>query len=121
MTDDAKLQATLDRLSLLTAMNTLMLQSQFLTVERLRISSQVVDENISNEFGTRLFEACEKLVGASDAELEEVLRTPGLFKGREAEREAVLQLLEMRRDFAQKLKEIKQKKREGESMERMYR
>ncbi|HVL88541.1 MAG TPA: hypothetical protein VM681_11145 [Candidatus Thermoplasmatota archaeon] len=115
------LEGLVERLALLTAMNAIMAQTSFLAIERLRISTQVVDENVTNDFGAQLFAKCEGLVEASNREIEAIVRSPQLFAGREAEREALLSLLEARREFAGKLAPVPQKKREYESLERMYR
>jgi len=121
MTDLARLESLVERLTILTAMNTLMAQSSFLTVERLRIASQVVDENVSNDFGSKLYEECERLVDESSAQIEKILNEPG-FAESAAERERLATLLRMRREFTTKSKSAgAEKPREFESLERMYR
>lgn len=117
-TEGDELSGLLRDLAVLTAANNLMAQTAFLTVERLRISTEVVDERVSNEFGSQLFERCEKLVQASDALILRALDASG------AEDEAadlVRGLLKLRREFSASTRKPTEQRRLLESMERMYR
>ncbi|HEV8360221.1 MAG TPA: hypothetical protein VGR28_07200 [Candidatus Thermoplasmatota archaeon] len=107
-----------EQLALLTSVNNLMAQTAFLTVERLRISSEVVDETISQEFGNELFQACERLVEQSDAVVLGLLDGLAL-EGERADH--VRALIGMRRQFKDRARKPMEQRRLVESLERMYR
>jgi hypothetical protein len=108
----------LEQVALLTAMNTLMAQTAFLTVERLRISTEVVDERISDEFGAQLFARCEQLCAASDAAILDLLDVAG---GQDERAGLVRDLVALRRQFQDRARRPQEQRRLVESLERMYR
>lgn len=113
-----ELRALVADLALLTAANNLMAQNAFLTVERLRISNEVVDEAVSNEFGAQLYERCEQLARASDDTILKLLERVG---GDDARADTVRAFVGMRREFATRARKPTEQKRLLESLERMYR
>lgn len=118
---DGELREVVEQLALLTAMNNLMAQTAFLTVERMRISSEVVDEAIPNEFGAQLFERCERLVRASDDLVLQLVQRVGA-RGERAE--LLRGLVQMRREFVEQSRNRAtrpEQRRLLESLERMYR
>lgn len=115
---DGELRATLEQLALLTAVNNLMAQTAFLSLERLRISSEVVDENVSDAFGTQLYGQCERLVGASDDLILQLLDGLGI-EGPRAD--LVRDLVALRRQFKDRTRKPMEQRRLVESLERMYR
>lgn len=116
---DQDLRGVVEQLAVLTAANNLMAQTAFLSLERMRISSEVVDESISNEFGNELFQACERLVDQSDGLVLQVLDDLGLEGARA---DTVRSLVGLRRRFKDRAarKPVEQR-RLVESLERMYR
>lgn len=117
---DQELREVVGELALLAAMNNLMAQTAFLTVERLRISSEVVDEAVSNEFGQQLYERCEKLVQAGDDVVLQLLDRVG---ARDARAQLVREVVQQRRAFREHARSAKppEQRRLLESLERMYR
>lgn len=115
---DGDLRGLVSDLAVLAAVNNLMAQTAFLSLERMRISSEVVDEGISNEFGTQLWERCEKLVQASDGLILQVLDRAG---AQDERADLVRGLVQMRREFASRARKPKEQHRLAESLERMYR
>jgi hypothetical protein len=106
------------QLAVLTAANHLMAQTAFLSLERMRVSSEVVDERVTAEFGNDVFAACERLVEHGDALVLDVLDKLGM----EGERaDAVRALVGMRRQFKDRTRKPKEQPRLVESLERMYR
>lgn len=116
---DPELRALVADLAVLAAANNLMAQTAFLSLERMRISSEVVDEAISAEFGGQLWDRCEKLVEASD---EVILRVLDRAGADDARADLVRGLVQMRRERRGRGagKPVEQA-RLMESMERMYR
>lgn len=114
----AGLAEAVGELALLSAASNLMVQTAFLTMERLRISSEVVDEAVEAEFGNQLFERCEKLCEASDRTILALLDKLGL----EGERaDVVRSLVAMREEFRDRARRPGEQRRLLESLERMYR
>jgi hypothetical protein len=105
-------------LALLAAANNLMAQTAFLAVERMRITSEVVDESVSDDFGAQLFDRCEKLVQASDAAILRLLDRAG---AQDEASDLVRGLIRMRGEFAHRARKPREQRRLLESMERMYR
>jgi len=109
-------------LALLTAANNVMAQTAFLTVERLRISTEVVDEAIPDDFGAQLFRQCETLAKESEALVARLVERTG---GDGPTADALRDLVAMRRVFAERAARTEAKPLEQrrllESMERMYR
>ena len=115
---DGELRDLVGQLALLAAANNLMAQSAFLSVERLRITSQVVDEAVSNDFGNQLYERCEKLCEVSD---DLVLRLLDRVGADSAQADLVRGLVSMRREFHGRTSKPAEQRRLLESLERMYR
>lgn len=115
---EADLRDLVKQLAVLAAANNIMAQTAFLTMERLRISSEVVDEAVTNDFGSRLFETSQRLVDASDRLILDLLDRAGA-EGPEAD--VVRTLLHQRAEFKNRAMKPKEQPRLVEALERMYR
>ncbi|MCA1813434.1 MAG: hypothetical protein LC624_05730 [Halobacteriales archaeon] len=117
--DPDGLAELLQDLALLTAVNNVMAQTAFLSLERMRISTEVVDERITNDFGAELFARCEQVVRASDDLVLEMLDKLGA-EGPRAD--LVRSLIGQRRQLQERgQRAMGEQPRLVESLERMYR
>ena len=116
--DEGDLREVVGQLAILTAANNLMAQTAFLSLERMRISSEVVDERVSNEMGNELFAASERLVEHSDVLVLDLLDRLSL-EGERADH--VRALVGLRRRFKDRARKPMEQRRLVESLERMYR
>lgn len=112
------LSAVVADLAVLTAANNLMAQTAFLTMERLRLSTEVVDERISNEAAAALYERCEQLTRASD---DVILRLLDRAGARDERADRVRAVVGQRRELGALPAKPAEQTRLLESLERMYR
>lgn len=112
------LSAVMADLAVLTAANNLMAQTAFLTMERMRLSTEVVDERISNEAAAALYERCEQMARASD---DVILRLLDRAGARDERADRVRAVVGQRRELGALPAKPAEQTRLLESLERMYR